>query len=60
MGLIDDLREKRDSWMRRFEEHRRDEGGEAEYPETYGEKEEVEILENRKMVGVFRRKDPTE
>lgn len=60
MGLIDDIREKRDSWMRRFEEHRQNEGGEAEYSEIDGEKEEVEILKNRKMVGVFRRKDPTE
>jgi hypothetical protein len=60
MGLIDDIREKRDSWMRRFEEHRQDEGEEAEYSEIDRGKEEVEILKNRQTVGVFRRKDQTE
>ncbi len=60
MGLIDDIRKKRDSWMGRFEEHRQDEGEEGEYPEIDREKEEVEIMKNRKMVGVFRRIDQTE
>jgi hypothetical protein len=56
MGLIDDVRKKRDSWMGRLEEHRQDEGEEGEYSEIDREKEEAEILKNRKMVGVFPRK----
>ncbi|MGE5443945.1 MAG: hypothetical protein ACM3SR_04995 [Ignavibacteriales bacterium] len=60
MGLIDDVRKKRDSWMGRLEEHRQDEDEEGEYSEIDKEKEEVEILKNRKMVGVFQRKDQKE
>ncbi len=59
MGLIDDIRKKRDSWMGRLEEHRQDEDQE-EYAEIDREKEEAEILKNRKMVGVFPRKDQTQ
>jgi hypothetical protein len=58
MGLIDDIRKKRDSWMGRFEEHRQDE--EEEYPEIDTEKEKEEILRRRKMVGVFPRKEEME
>jgi hypothetical protein len=62
MGLIDDIRKRRDSWMGRFEEHRQDEGEEEEeeYSKIDREKEEEEILRNRKMVGVFPRKDEIE
>lgn len=59
MSLIDDIRKKRDSWMGRLEEHRQDEDQE-EYAEIDREKEEAEILKNRKMVGVFPRKDQTQ
>ena len=55
MGLIDEIRKNRDSWMARFEEHRQDEG-EEERP-VDREKEQEEILRNRKMVGVFPKKD---
>jgi hypothetical protein len=58
MGLIDDIRKKRDSWLGRLEEHRQDEGEEAGYDEIDREKEEIEILKNRKMVGMFPRKNP--
>ena len=60
MGLIDDIRKKRDSWMGRLEEHSQDEGAEEEYSEINREKEEAEILKNRKMVGVFPREGQTE
>lgn len=55
MGLIDEIRKNRDSWMARFEEHRQDED-EDERP-VDREKEKEEILRNRKMVGVFPKKD---
>lgn len=51
MGLVDDVRKRRDSWMRRFEEHRQEEEGGHENPDP--EAEEKRILENRKKVGVF-------
>jgi hypothetical protein len=60
MGLIDDIRKRRDSWIGRFEEHRQVEGEEEEYSKIDREKEEGEILRNRKMVGVFPRKDEIE
>ncbi|GIW46991.1 MAG: hypothetical protein KatS3mg078_0868 [Deltaproteobacteria bacterium] len=52
MGLIDDIRKKRDSWMKRFEEHRRDESEEKGYTDR-----EEEIQRNRQLVGVFPSKD---
>jgi hypothetical protein len=58
MGLIDDIRKKRDSWMARFEEHRQDEE-EEDHPATDTQIEE-EILRNRRMVGVFPRKGEIE
>lgn len=51
MGLIDDVRKRRDSWIKRFEEQRQEE----EY-DPHGldpAAEEKQILENRKKVGVF-------
>ncbi len=51
MGLVDDVRKKRDSWMRRFEEHRQEDEGTHENPDP-GE-EEKRIKENLKKVGVF-------
>ena len=51
MGLIDDTRKKRDSWIVRFEEQRQEEEYE---PDTRSpEVLEKEIEENRKRVGVF-------
>jgi hypothetical protein len=51
MGLVDDVRKKRDSWVRRFEEHRQEDEG---MPEDRDPKEEEKrIMENLKRVGVF-------
>ena len=58
MGLIDDIRKNRDSWMARFEEHRQEED-EDERP-VDREKEKEERLRNRKMVGVFPKKGEIE
>ncbi len=57
MGLIDDIRKKKDSWMVRFEEHRQDEGDEEESGDISEEKMEEEIMRNREMVGVFPKKE---
>ncbi|HWP92602.1 MAG TPA: hypothetical protein VNN20_10455 [Thermodesulfobacteriota bacterium] len=57
MGLIDDIRKKKDSWMVRFEEHRQDEEDEEESGDISEEKMEEEIMRNREMVGVFPRKE---
>ena len=54
MGLIDDIREKRDSWVARFEEHRKKDENDCYYnEEDIGEEE---ILKNRMMVGQIPRK----
>ncbi len=51
MGLVDDVRKKRDSWVRRFEEHRQED---ERTPEDRDPKEEEKrIMENLKRVGVF-------
>jgi len=55
MGLVDDVRKKRDSWVRRFEEHRQEEEG---VPENRDPKEEEKrIMENLRRVGVFEVKE---
>lgn len=51
MGLVDDTRKRRDSWIKRFEEQRQEE--EWNTNEINTEEEEKRILENRKNVGVF-------
>ena len=51
MGLIDDVRKKRDSWVKRFEEHRQEEEGGGEGRDSA--EEERKIKENLKRVGVF-------
>jgi hypothetical protein len=51
MGLIDDVRKKRDSWAKRFEEHRQEEEGAHENLDPA--EEEKRIKENLKRVGVF-------
>ena len=53
MGLIDEIRKKRDSWMGRLEDHRQDEGEYEDDSMINSEKEEEEILRKRRMVGVF-------
>jgi len=51
MGLVDDTRKRRDSWIKRFEEQRQEE--EWNPNQDNPEAEEKRILENRKNVGVF-------
>ena len=60
MGLIDEIRKKRESWMRRLEEHRQDEGEYEDDSMINSEKEEEEILRKRRMVGVFTIKERVE
>ena len=36
MGLIDDVRKKRDSWVRRFEEHRQEDEGTEDGAPSHG------------------------
>lgn len=51
MGLVDDVRKKRDSWVRRFEEHRQEDEGMHENRDP--KEEEKRIKENLGRVGVF-------
>lgn len=51
MGLVDDVRKKRDSWVRRFEEHRQEDEGVSENRDP--KEEEKRIKENLRRVGVF-------
>ena len=51
MGLIDDTRKQRDSWIKRFEEQRQDEEWDPENIDPELEKKRIE--ENKKKVGVF-------
>jgi hypothetical protein len=55
MGLVDDVRNRRDSWTKRFEEHRDFDDSRCE---DAPEAEEKRILENRRNVGVFSPKKP--
>lgn len=54
MGLIDEVRKKRDSWEKRYEEQRQDDYYENEDVAS-DEQELRRIEENRKKVGVFDR-----
>lgn len=55
VSLINAIREKRDSWLYRFEEQRqREEPSILEHVDR--EKENRQIEKNRKMVGVFPKK----
>ena len=56
MSLINKIREKRDSWLVRFEEQRQREV-DSEYRVIDREKENEEIKKNRAKVGVFPKKD---
>jgi hypothetical protein len=51
MGLIDDVRKRRDSWVKRFEEHRQED--EHAHENLDPEEEEKRIRGNLKRVGVF-------
>ena len=53
MGLIDDVRKRRDSWTSRFEEHRDEEEYDHEYEKNNAKKINEEIKRNREKVGVF-------
>lgn len=55
MGLIDEVKKKRDSWISRFEEQRQEQVYEPDTrpPEVV----EKEILENCRRVGVFPKKE---
>ncbi len=55
MGLIDDTRKRRDSWITRFEEMRQEE--EYEPDKRSAEEVEKEIRENCSKVGVFPKVD---
>ncbi len=58
MGLVDEIRNRRDSWIRRFEEHRvAEESYDHEFERQNARKIEEEIKRNREMVGNF---DPGE
>ena len=60
MGLIDEIRKKRDSWTGRLEEHRQYEGEYEDDSMINSEKEEEEILRKRRMVGIFTIKEGVE
>lgn len=55
MGLIDEVKKKRDSWISRFEEQRQEQVYEPDTrpPEVV----KKEILENCRRVGVFPKKE---
>ena len=60
MGLIDNIRKSRDSWTRRLEGHRCDEGEyDREYEKNNAEKIKEEIRHNREKVGVFTKIEDT-
>jgi len=57
MALIDKVRDSRDSWLVRFEEHRIEEEYDHEYQKQNEEKIEEQIKKNCENFGVFPRKD---
>lgn len=57
MGLIDKVRDGRDSWLVRFEEHRIEEEYDHEYHKLNAEKIEEQIKKNCESFGVFPKKD---
>lgn len=57
MGLVDEVRNRRDSWTRRLEEQRsREEEYDREREERNAARIAEEIEKNRSMVGKFPRK----
>ncbi|MGI9535152.1 MAG: hypothetical protein ACR2NW_09390 [Thermodesulfobacteriota bacterium] len=59
MGLIDNIRKSRDSWTKRFEEHRDEEEFDHENEKSNSKKIEEEIQRNREKVGVFSKIEKT-
>ena len=59
MGLIDNIRKQRDSWTKRFEEHRDEEEYDHEYEKNNLDRIEAEIKRNREKVGVFPKENKT-
>ena len=57
MGLIDDIRKRRDSWTKRFEEHRDEEEYDHEYEKNNADKVTEEIKRKRESVGIFPEKE---
>ncbi len=55
MSLINKIRERRDPWLRRLEEHRKG-GQDDEFTPIDRERENEMIKKNRAMVGVFPKK----
>ncbi|MXW22242.1 MAG: hypothetical protein F4X55_01680 [Candidatus Dadabacteria bacterium] len=54
MGLVDEIRNRRDSWSRRLEEQRvSQEPYDHEFEKRNARKIEEEIKKNREMVGKF-------
>ena len=57
MGLIDEIRKKRDSWTARLEEHRREpEENDAHNPDGLVDTDDL-IQKNRSEVGNFPKKE---
>jgi hypothetical protein len=57
MGLIDDIRKKRDSWTARLEEHRKDpEEGDVRNSDGTENIDDL-ILKNRSKVGNYPKKE---
>ena len=52
MGLVDKVRDQRDSWTRRFEEQRQ-EDADSEFNNLSDEEQEKVIQQNREKVGKF-------
>jgi hypothetical protein len=57
MALIDKVRDSRDSWLVRYEEHRFEEEYDHEYQKQNAEKIEEQIKKKCENFGVFPRKD---
>jgi hypothetical protein len=57
MGLIDDIRNKRDSWTARLEEHRKDPEEDDVRNSNGADKIDELILKNRSKVGNYPKKE---
>lgn len=58
MGLIDELRKKRDSWIGRLEEQRQEDYSESNNPyDGISDLTDQEIIRNRERVGKFEKRN---
>lgn len=57
MGLIDDIRKKRDSWTARLEEHRKDSEENDSHNSDVIENSDDLIMKNRSRVGNYPKKE---